>query len=77
VVSQTRDRGQFLFIQWVIKASFVGEFPQVRHGLLVKGVFLFPDEAKGVEVDAHGVLLRDPFQVFRLAGFQEFREIAR
>ena len=77
MVGQTRNRGQFLFIQWVIKAFLIGEFPQVGHGLLVKGVFLFPDEVKVIGVDAHGILLREPFQVFGLAEFQEFGEIER
>jgi hypothetical protein len=77
VVGQTRDRRQLLFVQGIIKASFVGEFPHVRHSLFVEGVFLFPDEPKAVGVDPHGIFLRDSFQFFRLIDLDDLRQIAR
>jgi hypothetical protein len=77
VVGQTWDRRQLLFVQRVIKAFFIRDFPKVRHGLLVEGICLSPDEAKVVGVDPHGIFLRDSFQFFRLVELQEFGEIER
>jgi hypothetical protein len=75
VMGQTRHRGKPFFIKRVVKASRVKEFPGVGHGLSVKGVFLLLDEAKGVRIDPHGILLRNLFQTFGLGGFQEFGKI--
>jgi hypothetical protein len=68
MVGQTRNRRQPLFVQGVVKASMVGEFLPVRHGLFVEGVIFFTDEAKVIGVDAHRILPRNLFDVFRLAG---------
>jgi len=75
MVGQARNRGQTLFVQGVIKSSLVREFARVGHGLFVKRIVLFLDEAKGVRVDTHGIRLCDLFQIFLLDGFQEFGEI--
>jgi hypothetical protein len=77
VMGQTRHRGQPFFIQGVIKAPWVNEFPEVRHRLFVNGIFLILYEAKGVGIDPHGILLCDLFQAFSLVEFQEFGEIDR
>jgi hypothetical protein len=63
-VGQTWDRRQLLLVQRVIKAFFIRDFPKVRHGLLVEGICLSPDEANS-------------FQFFRLVELQEFGEIER